>query len=123
MIKQKLGKLGENYAENYLVSKNYQIIKTNYYTRFGEIDIIAIDPITKEIAFVEVKTRTSNEFGSPAEAITRTKKQRLFKTALHFLNSSTKKLSRYWRIDVIGLELDQKNSLKKINHLKNILNG
>ena len=120
-----LGTLGEKYAQNYLVSKDYQIIKTNFHARFGEIDIIAIDYSLKkpQLTFIEVKTRKTTCFGLPREAITYIKRQRIIKTALYFLNSSTLSRPFSWRIDVIGIQLDKQNHLKQINHIKNILNG
>lgn len=126
MHTRNLGKLGEKYIEKFLTAKNYQIIKTNYHARFGEIDIIAIDREdlnSTQLVFIEVKTRKSLEFGGPSESITYQKKQRLIKTALHFLHSNPKFSHYIWRMDLIGLELEQDNSLKNIVHLKNILNG
>ena len=120
-----LGNIGEKYAQKFLISKNYQIIKTNFHARFGEIDIIAIDYSTSQpqLSFIEVKTRTTTEFGLPKESITYQKKQKIIKTALYFLNSSTLSLPFSWRIDVIGIQLDKKKHLKEINHFKNIING
>ena len=128
MTTQILGKIGEQYAEQYLVAKGYQIIEKNFYTRFGEIDLIAIEPAAARshaptLAFIEVKTRTSTHFGTPTNAITYSKKQKIIKTALYFLNSSTKKLPYIWRIDAIGIQLDRKHNLIEINHIKNIIDG
>ncbi len=115
-----LGKLGESQAQNYLNSQNYQIIETNFRSKFGEIDIIAIDYSTNELAFVEVKTRTSETFGSPAESLTRTKRNRIIKTALIFLNTTTKNIPRHWRIDLIGIQLNGEYKFQDLIHLKNI---
>lgn len=120
MKTKELGKLGESQAQNYLNSQNYQIIETNFYSRYGEIDIIAIDYTTNELAFVEVKTRTTITFGLPAEALTRTKRQRIIKTALTFLNVTTKNIPRRWRIDLIGIQLDSKYKFQDLVHIKNI---
>lgn len=126
MHTRNLGKLGEKYIENYLSTKNYQIIRTNYHARIGEIDIIALDRANRDLVqlvFIEVKTRKNLEFGGPMETITYQKKQRLIKTALSFLNTNPKFSHYIWRVDLIGLELQQDNSLKNIVHLKNIFNG
>lgn len=122
MNKKELGKFGESHAESYLNSLSYQILHTNYYSRFGEIDIIAIDySITPpQLAFIEVKTRSTTSFGLPLESITNRKKQRLRKTALNFLNSSTQKIPRRWRIDVIGIQLDSNYKFQNLTHIKNI---
>ena len=64
---QYLGKFGESEAEHYLKKKRYKILEKNYRGRLGEIDIIAEKK--KEIIFVEVKTRKSDKFGKPYEAV------------------------------------------------------
>ncbi len=120
MKTKELGKLGENQAQNYLNSQNYQIIGTNTRSKYGEIDIIAIDYSTAELAFVEVKTRSSKAFGSLRETITYTKRQKIIKTALTFLNTTTKNIPRRWRIDLIGIQLDSKYKFQDLIHIKNI---
>lgn len=119
-----LGQKGEDLAAKYLSALNYDLIGANYYSRFGEIDLIFLDRSRApfEIVFVEVKTRSNLDYGTPQEAITFQKRQKLIKTALHFLNQSSPKLPRSWRIDLIAIILDQKNSLKELRHFKNILN-
>ncbi|MBI4235529.1 YraN family protein [Candidatus Peregrinibacteria bacterium] len=120
-----IGQKGEDLSAKYLIALNYEIITTNYHSRFGEIDLIALDKSVAqfEIVFVEVKTRTDLNYGSPQEAVTFQKRQRLIKTALHFLNQSSPKIARSWRIDLIAIILDGKGHLKKLQHFKNILNG
>jgi putative endonuclease len=120
-----LGNKGEKYIQSYLHSQNYEILTTNFYCKFGEIDIIAIDYSSDkaELVFIEVKTRKSIAFGIPNESITKSKMQKILRTALHFLNSSTQNLPFSWRIDVIGLQLNSSNTIKQIDHIKNIFNG
>ena len=62
---QELGELGEKLAKRFLEERGYTIICQNFRTKQGEIDIIARDKY-KTIIFVEVKTRTSLEYGNPA---------------------------------------------------------
>jgi len=69
---QKYGQESETVAVNFLEKKGYKIIGKNFRTKFGEIDIIAKDFDT--LAFIEVKARKSDTFGSPKESITYTKK-------------------------------------------------
>lgn len=123
MDKIKLGKLGENYAEQFLLSQNYQIFTRNFYSRFGEIDIITFDYSNRQIAFIEVKTRTSTDFGLPQDALTARKKSRLLKTALCFLNQKYPNRAISWRIDLIAVQLDEQNHLQELTHFKNILDG
>lgn len=67
-INNRIGKIGEKLAAEYLEKHGYEIITTNFYTKRGEIDIIARKD--NEIVFVEVKTRSSDSFGKPVEAVT-----------------------------------------------------
>lgn len=122
MNNRKLGHTGEQIAENFLISQDYQIIQKNFYSRFGEIDIIACSP-EGQLIFIEVKTRTNTFFGLPQESITFQKKQRIIKTALHFLKLATTKQPTTWRFDAILVQLGQENHLKSLTHLKNIIDG
>ena len=72
--KKVLGKKGERLVVEYLKKQGCTILKTNYRTPFGEADIIAREG--EEVAFVEVKTRTSDSYGSPSEAVGKSKQQR-----------------------------------------------
>lgn len=123
MDKIEIGKFGEGCAADFLRSQDYCIIAQNYRCRFGEIDLIGVDYSNRELAFVEVKTRLSNLFGEPQDAVDFRKRSRLLKTALHFLSSATQKLPPRWRIDVIAVKLDQQYRLRNVSHFKNIFNG
>ena len=83
---KEFGKEGEDLAERLLRSKNYKIIERNYHSgRIGELDIIAEDPKTKQLVFVEVKSRQNLEFGDPILAITKNKMAQLKKVANAYL--------------------------------------
>ena len=83
---KEFGKEGEDLAERLLRSKNYKIIERNYHSgRIGELDIIAEDPETKQMVFVEVKSRKNLEFGDPILAITKNKMAQLKKVANAYL--------------------------------------
>lgn len=119
MTKSSIGRLGEDYAASFLTSQNYQIIARNYHSRFGEIDIIAKK--NHELIFVEVKTRTSENFGTAEEALTFQKREKILKTIFDFLNKNPSFFS--WKVDLIAVKLTAEQKLKNINHLKNILDG
>ena len=78
-----LGKAGEEAAVSLLKGKGYRILLKNYRTKLGEIDIIAKDKDT--ICFIEVKTRQTDKFGLPSEAVSRFKQRQISKAALAFL--------------------------------------
>lgn len=112
-----IGKLGETFACDFLISKSYKILNRNYsMPRWGEIDIIAIDK--DELVFVEVKTRTSAKYGDPFDAITPFKLKALKLTINYFLTHEGRDyLDFQKRIDVIGVYLDIDGELKEIRHV------
>ncbi len=106
--KKFLGRAGEIKAGEYLKKIGYKILKTNYKTHVGEIDLIAESDGV--IVFVEVKTRSGQEFGVPSEAVTFKKQQKYFKVAQEFLVKENKTDS-ICRFDVIEIENGE------INHI------
>lgn len=115
--KQVSGIKGEDLAVTFLHKKGYKIIHRNFRAKGGEIDIIAIDGDT--LVFIEVKTRSTNEFGSPLEAITYRKMKSLIKTA-QFYKISNPALPEAMRIDAVSITLDGENKLKSVELVKNI---
>ena len=77
-----LGRQGEELTCKYLKQHGYKIIERNYKTPFGEADIIALQGDT--YCFVEVKTRASDRFGVPAEAVDDKKQKRYRQIAGYF---------------------------------------
>ncbi len=77
--KKVLGRKGEKLVEEYLKKQGCKILKRNYRTPFGEADLIVEDG--DEIAFVEVKTRKTFAYGTPAEAVGKDKQRRYRKIA------------------------------------------
>ena len=84
--KKKLGILGEELAAEMLRGKGYYIISRNYTCPYGEVDIVASKENTA--VFAEVKTRTSEIYGRPAEAVDYRKQKRIRNAARYFLASS-----------------------------------
>jgi putative endonuclease len=78
-----LCKKGEALAGKLLKKRGYKILKRNYVSKYGEIDIVAYDKGT--ISFVEVKTRQSENYGPPELAVTKEKRKRIIRTALNYL--------------------------------------
>ena len=77
-----VGKQGEEIAKNYLIKNGYKIIDTNVrFSRFCEIDIIAYDK--KSLVFVEVKTRSTTNYGHPFESINPKKLEHIYAAALY----------------------------------------
>ena len=106
--KKFLGRAGEVKAAEFLKKKGYKIIKTNYKTCFGEIDLIAQD--NEYTVFIEVKTRTSEDYGLPSEAVDNRKVEKYYKVATEYLQRN-KKTDSPCRFDVVEIENGQ------INHI------
>lgn len=102
MSKQHLyfGKSGEEAAVSLLKDNGYKILLKNYKSKLGEIDIIARDKDT--VCFVEVKTRHTDRFGLPQEAISRSKQRQISKAALLYLKENNL-LDRKARFDVVSV--------------------
>lgn len=115
MKRRDIGILGERLARDFLQKIGYQVIESNYRCPHGEIDIIARDGDC--LVFVEVRTRTSAEFGHPEESITRTKKERLRQVALHYQQEHND-LPPSWRIDVVCIELDRSKKPQRMEVIK-----
>jgi len=109
-----LGKKGEDIALDFLKKNGYGIIKRNYRTKLGEIDIIAREKDT--LCFIEVKTRSSLRFGSPKEAVFPSKQRQISKVALTFLKEH-KFMNEKSRFDVVCIS--GASGTQKIELLKN----
>ncbi len=115
--RREIGAWGEKLAADFLVSRDYEIIDRHFQTRLGEIDLIARQ--AGQIIFVEVKTRTNNNFGLPEEAIDQRKKMKLIETARWYLARRSGEAENY-RIDSIAVEIDRGQKKIRIRHSKNI---
>ncbi len=112
-----IGKKGEDIAVEFLKKKGYSILERNYRKQYAEIDIVAIS--NNILVCVEVKTRTSNRFGTPFESITSWKLRPVTKLAEYY-QMTHKELPDEMRIDAIGVTLNAINEVEKIEHLENI---
>lgn len=85
MTKDRLdfGKRGEKAAASFLKKKGYRILKKNFRTALGEIDLIAEHKGV--LVFIEVKSRTGKAFGNPSMAVTPAKQNKIAQTARSFL--------------------------------------
>lgn len=111
------GNLGEDIACRYLEKNDYKILKRNFTSYRGEIDIVAFDK--DEIVFVEVKTRTQVYCGMPSESVDCSKKKQLYKVAEYYLYLNRICDSRI-RFDVIEIYLYGTDSYR-LNHIKNAI--
>ena len=111
------GKSGEDIAVDYLISKNYEIIKRNFrFGKSGEIDIICRDK--NILVFVEVKTRKNESYGDALLSITPTKIKHLKIAARGYLYIN-KIENTDCRFDAIVVEMNYEPS--RVRHLENII--
>ena len=95
-----LGDRGETLACGFLKAQGYEILEKKYKCKLGEIDVIALRQ--GRLSFVEVKTRTSIQFGVPQEAVTFQKQEKIFKVAQWYLKE--KKLVNFpIEFDVVAI--------------------
>lgn len=112
------GILGEKLAVSLLQQRGYHIIECNYYSRYGEIDIVAQQQTM--LVFVEIKMRYSSLFGLPEEAFTAKKQERLRKTIYQYLEE--KQLGKAdWRCDLVVIELEADNTVRREEIFENVL--
>lgn len=124
LFKKEEGQRGEQIAVEYLKKHGYKILERNFRIRGGEIDIVALDPSTGSgplatLCFIEVKTRRSDEFGTPLEAITPWKLRALMRSA-EFYKIKHPRLPDAMRIDAVGIVLDHEGNASSIELVKNI---
>jgi putative endonuclease len=113
-----VGARGEKLAADFLEKKGYIILQRNYRCREGEIDIIAQQG--ECLVFVEVRTRKSPGFGTPEESISFSKKEKLVSlTDIYLQNCES--LPPSWRIDVVAVELNSRNTVSRLEHIENAI--
>jgi len=110
-----LGRSGEELAADFLRKNGYKVLERNYKTKLGEIDIIACEKDT--YVFIEVKTRNSDRFGLPSEAVSLRKQRQISKAALNFLKINDL-LGRKARFDVVSV-IFLEDGRQKLDLIKN----
>lgn len=115
-ITNPIAKLGEDKACEYLRKLGIKILERNYRKTYGEIDVIAIEKDV--LSFIEVKTRTSSQFGTPLEAITYWKLKSLIKTAQYY-KLTHRNLPESLRIDAVSVILNG-DRVENIEFTRNI---
>jgi len=117
-LRQRIGLRGEKIASRYLSSRRFIIFEKNFITPFGEIDLITRKG--RWLVFIEVRTRTSETFGTPLESIDKLKQQHILKNCQYYI-------SRYglqnepWRIDAIGIKLNKELNLEVLVYVRNAI--
>jgi len=113
-LSRKKGSAGETIAANYLAQKGFQLICKNYFTRYGEIDLVMKE--NKTLVFVEVKFGREGKCGKPLEWITKRKINRFVRAAKEYI-SRNNLYDIPVRIDFVAIL--QTESGLKITHIPN----
>jgi putative endonuclease len=113
-----IGALGEQLAADHLAGLGLRIEARNWRCRFGELDLIAVDPGADTVIFVEVKTRTGDGFGGLEQAVTPQKVRRLRRLAGIWLAAQDRRWLQV-RIDVIGVRIGRRR-VPELSHLRGV---
>ncbi len=108
------GDKGERLASDALTAKGLQVLHRQFRNQFGEVDLICQDG--DEVVFVEVKSRESQAYGYPEDAVTSQKIGHIVRVAQEYL--ATVHGEHPWRIDVVAIEFAQVPP--QITHIKRI---
>ncbi|TRZ96458.1 YraN family protein [bacterium] len=106
MLKENLGlgRLAEEIAVTFLEENGFQILARNFRIRLGEVDIVAKEKDT--FCFIEVKSKSSDRFGDPLEAVSLIKQRQISRVALSYLKEN-KLLHKSARFDVVSVVFTQ----------------
>ena len=118
LTRAEIGALGERLATDHLTGLGLCILARNWRCRYGELDVIAVDPFADTVVFVEVKTRTGDGFGGLAQAVTVQKARRLRRLAAIWLATQDRRWAAV-RIDVVGVRIGRRRT-PEITHLQGI---
>ena len=118
LTRAEIGALGEQLAVDHLESLGLRVLVRNWRCRYGELDVIAADDAKRIVVFVEVKTRTSDQFGGVAQAVTPNKVRRLRRLAGVWLAGQNGSWAQV-RIDVVGVRIGRRRT-PEITHLQGV---
>lgn len=113
-----IGALGEQLAVNYLQGLGLRVVARNWRCRYGELDVIAADDAARAVVFVEVKTRTTDQFGGVAQAVTPAKVRRLRRLAGLWLAAQAARWDSI-RIDVVTVRIGRRRT-PEITHIQGV---
>jgi putative endonuclease len=118
LTRVQLGALGEQIAAGHLTGLGWRVLARNWRCRYGELDVIAVDPAADTVVFVEVKTRTGDGFGGLSYAVTEQKVRRIRRLAGLWLDGDDRRWAAI-RIDVVGVRVGRRRN-PEITHLEGV---
>ena len=117
LSRQSLARWGEDVAWRALERQGFRLLARNWRCPEGEIDLVM--KLADTIVFVEVKTRQSNRFGVPEEAVTPAKLRRMCSAARAFLQAQGMD-GADWRLDVVAIECSAERGVERLEHLADV---
>lgn len=114
--RKQTGDRGEAIAQAYLKQKGWTIIDTNWRSRIGELDIVAVIPGEPYLVIVEVRTKRQHSFGTAAESVNYRKQQKVRRLGLQYAQQ-TRRLHKPLRFDVVAVHLPSDASKPEITHI------
>lgn len=111
-----IGESGEALAARFLKKSGLEIIQTNYWTKAGEIDIIAREGET--LVFVEVKSRSTTHVAHPEDAVKKKKQLTINRVAEQYMRKNGLLHKVNARFDIVTLVKDESGKLKVENHFR-----
>jgi len=121
---KRTGNRGEELAADFLKTNGWKIVEMNFSVKWGEIDIICSKD--KTLSFVEVKTKTGDQYGSPETMVTKGKVMQVKRMADLYLEKNSRMQKKYdtYRIDVIAITLDEtqakEGGVANLNYYENV---
>jgi putative endonuclease len=113
-----IGAWGEQLAVEHLQRLGLRVVERNWRCRYGELDVIAADDAAGEVVFVEVKTRTTEQFGGVVQAVTPAKVRRLRRLAGLWLAQQRQRWASV-RIDVVAIRVGHRRE-PEITHIQGV---
>ena len=107
---QQLGQHAEQHACNYLQAQGLSLITQNFYSKYGEIDLVMLDK-QQTLVFVEVRYRSSNRFGGAVASVTLSKQRKIIATARYFLYCYPQYARFNIRFDVLAIDKQGNNTI------------
>lgn len=111
-----LGRQGEEIAARYLEKNGFKLLRKNYRCRLGEIDLIAMD--RDFLVFVEVRSKSGDEYGEGYESLVNKKLSKLRQVAWYYLKAEGK-TKMNCRFDVVSVRFDRDGEVQRIEHIEN----
>lgn len=101
-----------------VTSRGWQLLDRNFRTRYGEIDLVALDGDV--LVFIEVKARTGTAFGLADETVGRRKLERIMSAALSYIEEYPEYAESWWRVDLFALTLNRAGDVMACRQYENL---